>query len=512
MTTLTVFAILICAAQQRWHWMAALVAALVGELTYRYFKLNQFNGPFLAAITEWWHTPILMGLQADKHYVKLSKQYGDLVRIGPSHLLTSSPDFWIHANNTKTAYARSPWFYRAMRFNPGEDTVFSQCDIAKHDARRKQMAPGFSGKENLGLEVDIDGHVQELLQLIQSKYMSTAEISKPMDLAMKVQYLALDIISDIGLGQSFGDLKAEADNHDYIASGAIGLRITFMKIALGLTSFFDNYYVASLLGPSEKDKTGFGKVKGVARRIIDDRLEKPTDGKSDMVASFVRNGLTASDLFNESFNQILAGTDTTSCSIRVIMLYLMTNPSIYAKVRAEIDTAWPASEPGIIPDSIARNLIYLQAVVREAMRMHPPVSDLFTREVPNGGDTFTFPSGKEVYFPGGTRISYSIAMHTDPEHYGADAHVFRPERWLTQNTPREKLARMQKINDLIFGYGKFHCLGQRIAFIEINKTIVELVRRFDISLVDPLQPWKSACYGGIYVQGDMWVQVRERGS
>jgi hypothetical protein len=73
------------------------------------------------------------------------------------------------------------------------------------------------------------------------------------------------------------------------------------------------------------------------------------------------------------FEQILAGSDTTAAAIRVILLYVMSHPRVYAKLQAEIDEAVrnrtaPAS-PGVISDAEVRRLPYLGAVVREGMRV-----------------------------------------------------------------------------------------------------------------------------------------------
>ena len=54
---------------------------------------------------------------------------------------TSSPAVWAHVNNTP-GYKRSDWYYNAVRIEHRRDNVFSQTDNAKHDMRRKQMAPG----------------------------------------------------------------------------------------------------------------------------------------------------------------------------------------------------------------------------------------------------------------------------------------------------------------------------------------------------------------------------------
>lgn len=75
----------------------------------------------------------------------------------------------------------------------------------------------------------------------------------------------------------------------------------------------------------------------------------------------------------EVFEQILAGSDTTSAAIRVVLLYIISHPRVYAKLQAEVDKTVknglaPAS-PGVISDAEVRRLPYLGAVVREAMRV-----------------------------------------------------------------------------------------------------------------------------------------------
>jgi cytochrome P450 len=96
----------------------------------------------------------------------------------------------------------------------------------------------------------------------------------------------------------------------------------------------------------------------------------------------------------------MAGSDTSATIIRVVFLYLMTSPSMQTKVRAEIDDGiknGQISSP--IKDSEARNLTYLQAVIKEALRLWPPVTGLLQKVVPPEGDTFN-----GLFIPGGTFI------------------------------------------------------------------------------------------------------------
>jgi hypothetical protein len=95
-------------------------------------------------------------------------------------------------------------------------------------------------------------------------------------LGRRIQYFTFDVISTMGFGQAFGDVRADADLSDYINFGEEGLTI--------VTRYLQWAPLARLLGPSVKDKPGFGKILATARDMIDSRMGKSVDGRSDMLA------------------------------------------------------------------------------------------------------------------------------------------------------------------------------------------------------------------------------------
>lgn len=123
---------------------------------------------------------------------------------------------------------------------------------------------------------------------------------------------------------------------------------------------------------------------GVARELVDSRLKKSSKGRSDMLASFIRHGLTKDDLFTEAVLHIPAGSDTTATAIRSTMLYLIAHPRIYYRLRVEVEVAVSSGAApavsSIVQDATLRNFPYLQAVVREGLRVFPPVTDVVRRE------------------------------------------------------------------------------------------------------------------------------------
>jgi hypothetical protein len=120
----------------------------------------------------------------------------------------------------------------------------------------------YSGKENDHLEHSVDTNIALLVQLLDSKYISTATEYKPVDFAPKAQFFTLDVISELAFGKSFGNLEADEDLSSYIKT----MEGTFpMLVLVGafpwLAQLFFMRPFRSLL-PSDKDTVGMGKLMG----------------------------------------------------------------------------------------------------------------------------------------------------------------------------------------------------------------------------------------------------------
>jgi cytochrome P450 len=173
---------------------------------------------------------------------------------------------------------------------------------------------------------------------------------------------------------------------------------------------------------------------------------------------------------NEAYS--MAGSDTTATSLRATTLFIITQPKVYAALQSEIDKAEHSnllSKP-IIQDVEAKNLPYLQACIKESLRMWPPVLGLNQKKVPPGGKMVN-----DKFIPGGVNIGYCAwGVHRNKEVFGEDAHLFRPERWLGVN--EERLIEMHKVADLVFGHGRYGCLGKSVALLELGKALAEVCR------------------------------------
>ena len=163
---------------------------------------------------------------------------------------------------------------------------------------------------------------------------------------------------------------------------------------------------------------------------------------------------------------LFAGTDTTATAMRAILLYLLSSPPVYNRVCSEIRARAP--EWKVIRLLDAQKLSYLQACIKEGLRLFPPVTALRERLVPPQGDILC---GLKV--PGGVNLGLNTkGLLRNKDVFGCDAEVFRPERWYGRDP--DCLKDMEKVYELVFGGGSTRCLGIKIANFSLNKFFVEV--------------------------------------
>ena len=163
-----------------------------------------------------------------------------------------------------------------------------------------------------------------------------------------------------------------------------------------------------------------------------------------------------------------AGSDTTATSIRAILLHIITNPPVYRRLQQEIDAraadrtiSCPAREAEV------RQLPYLQACIKEGLRIFPPITYLRERVTPEGGDVLN-----SYALPGGVNVGFNLPGLLINHAFSPDPRTFRPERWL--QTDPQHLQEMESIMTLVFGFGSTRCLGIRMASANQSKFLVEV--------------------------------------
>ncbi|RMZ86840.1 hypothetical protein DV736_g5936, partial [Chaetothyriales sp. CBS 134916] len=153
---------------------------------------------------------------------------------------------------------------------------------------------------------------------------------------------------------------------------------------------------------------------------------------------------------------IIAGSDTTATTLVHCFYHLARDPALVAKLRAELEAQNVSSGDNFEIASL-QYLPYLNALINETLRMHPPVPGGVYRNTPDEGVVIN-----GIRVPGARR---AFAQPND----------FIPERWTT----RPELI-LNKNAFFPFGIGKFSCIGKILALNELRTVISKMVLEFDV--------------------------------
>lgn len=269
-----------------------------------------------------------------------------------------------------------------------------------------------------------------------------------------------------------------------------------------LLCFLDKHGIMSFTFPV----VTFAKARMAERleemRAMKAKGENPatiTDsGRGDLLSMFLKAKEDRPDFFHDrrvltmAVSMAFAGSETTAISLAAVFYYLLKNRGCYDRLMSELDEAIDNGtvenrSDGLVSWAESQRLPYLDAVVKEAFRLHPAPGLPLERIVPKGGVEIC---GEMI--PGGTIVGCNPwVIHRQPEVFGKDVEAFRPERWL--DLDKETRKTMERCM-LQFGQGARTCIGKNISLLEIYKAVPSFLRRFEVSHCPSssklsLKPW-----------------------
>lgn len=109
--------------------------------------------------------------------------------------------------------------------------------------------------------------------------------------------------------------------------------------------------------------------------------------------------ITKDHLIEEGIVMFVAGTDTTAAALTITFHHLLQQPEVYQKLQEEIRAIMPTLDSRPTLEELD-NLPFLNACVREGLRISSPSRFRMPRTVPDGGWTF-----KGHYFPPKVRVT-----------------------------------------------------------------------------------------------------------
>lgn len=339
---------------------------------------------------------------------------------------------------------------------------------------------------------------------------------KPVQINDWASRLALDIIGEAGMGQSFQAVSRPTDNELYGAYATVfkqspkqQARQIVQRLARDFFSarlpYFEQWFP---IDPNNPAVRSIRLIRRLTREII-------ASGKAsiDPVASSGRQqaridvinaavgsqAFSDEDLVNQMMTFLLAGHESTASALTMACYYLCKYPEVQERLRAEIRANLPSPSSSLSLDAVqVRDQPFLMAVIEETLRIAPSVPISGRIAV---ADTWI---GKKQFVPKGTTVILaSAAINTSKDIWGPDALEFKPERWLNKNVPKSPYANMT------FLHGPRSCMGEEFARGVFACALAAWVGRFEMAFEDPsFEPVFAKATLNIRLEGGMAVNLR----
>ncbi|CAN1322446.1 Cytochrome P450 93A3 [Linum perenne] len=205
-----------------------------------------------------------------------------------------------------------------------------------------------------------------------------------------------------------------------------------------------------------------GEDDGQVKDLLDLLLDISADETSDI--KLTRHNIKAFilDIF-------AAGTETSAITTDWAMAELLNNVEILHKLQEELDSVVGKSR--LVEESDITNLPYLQAVVKETLRLHP-TGPLIVRQSSEDCEVVGYK------IPARTRLFVNVwAIGRDPSHWD-DPLEFKPERFMEVKR-RHVEVKGQHFELLPFGSGRRGCPGITLALQMVHTSLAVMVQCFD---------------------------------
>ncbi|TDZ30928.1 Pisatin demethylase [Colletotrichum spinosum] len=503
--------------------LAAISA--VGYLFYTFIQwlrspLRSVPGPYWARFTNAWYLFTLRKGDFEATNLSLHKKYGPIVRYGPNRYSFDNPEASKTIYGHGTQFVKSDW-YSTFEPNPSQPNLFSDRVIQHHAHNRRFYTNAYAMSSLIHYEPYLD----ECGEIFSQRLHEFAQAGASFNMSHWFQCFAFDAIAYATYDKRLGFLDAGDDIGETIK--AIEFILDYSS-QTGIYPFIHRYIIPILakITPSNGKKGTSYMLEWTQQRIDDERnspksiinfeseREGSTKGETFLAKFFAKHAempdaFTNFHILNGCSTNMVAGSDTTGISLSATLYHLLRNPDCFTRLRAEIDEFDRRGELSPNPTfSEGQKMPYFQAVIKEALRLHPAVGLPLERVVPKGGATI---SGR--FFPEGTIVGVNAwVQHKNKVIFGEDAEEFRPERWLTEDEGR--LSAMNR-NWMPFGLGSRTCIGKNVSILEMTKLIPRIVRDFDFQLEGnaalPQKSWKT--YNMWFVKPqDFYVTVKPRQS
>ncbi|QQK45611.1 Cytochrome P450, E-class, group I [Penicillium digitatum] len=404
---------------------------------------------------------------------EMHQHYGPVFRVSPNELSFASINSWKHIYGAPAGqglHLIKGEFYDIYGAGFKTGCIGSERTPKVHAQKKKNLTPAFSTK---ALQAQ-DGIIQRCIDAFVDK-ISTLSGQTGLDVVEWYEMLAFDILGEMAFGESFHCIERE-EHHFWIK--LILDHLLEITLVDNLRRFGILATVGKLLLPRLTVQVR-NRHSGYSRAKVEERLSS-TSARQDFftnIAGKVKSGeIDKEEMTAHASTLIIAGGETVATCLAAATYYLLKTPHAYEQLKMEIRGRYQRYED--IDAASALQLTYLQAVINESLRIHPPGSQGFPRVSPGIDiDGYYVPKGTEVY------TSAWTVTH-DPQYF-KNPDSFVPERWTDPMCADLKEASQP------FSLGLRACIGRNFAYTEMSSILAKLIYKYEMELVNKGLDWEG---------------------
>ncbi|NWI77131.1 CP46A hydroxylase, partial [Dryoscopus gambensis] len=344
--------------------------------------------------------------------------------------------------------------------------------VCNHEHWRKQrrvMDPAFSRSYLIGLMETFNEKAEELMEKLEEKADGKTEFS----MLSMMSRVTMDIIGKVAFGL---ELNALSDDQTPLPNAVTKIMEGLNKARIPLIRFMPGQ--RKLV---KEAKESVRLLRRVGKECIDRRREAIQNGKEatlDILTQILKGDAleeTRDDenILDNFITFFVAGHETSANQMTFTVMALGQHPEILERAQAEVDEVLGAKRDVDYED--LGKLTYLSQVLKESLRLYPPVSGTLRRlekeHVISG-----------IRIPANTTVFLNTYIMGRMEKFFKDPLTFDPDRF-SKDAPKPYYCYFP------FSLGPRSCIGQVFAQMEVKVVMAKLLQRFDIQLV-PGQSFK----------------------
>ncbi|XP_058071347.1 cytochrome P450 93A3-like [Magnolia sinica] len=418
---------------------------------------------------------------------KLSKRYGPLIylRLGsvPAVVASNADTAREILKTHEAAFASRPQS-SAVRYLTYGSSDFSFAPYGPYWKFMKKicMSELLGGRTLDQLQPIRHEEIRRFLRLIHKKSNGGEAVNVGQDLIT----ITNNIISRMTISRICSDTEGEAEE-----VGKLVHDVTVLVGTFNVSDYIGFCRNLDLQGLKKRYKDVHRRFDAMMERIIKEREEgrkmkmERGDGVKDILDILLdisedesaEMKLTRDNIKAFITDIIVGGADTTAITMEWALAELINHPDIFKKARVEIDSV--VGKNKLVEESDVQNLPYLQAIVKETVRLHPAIPVILresTRDCKIGG--YDVLANTQVFIN-------AWAIGRDP-NYWVNPLEFRPERFMPSNesNPNHHVdVRGQHFHFLPFGSGQRGCPGTSLALEVVQTMLASMIQCFDWTVV-----------------------------